>query len=195
MQNLPRATTPPHRHHQRIGDELRGHVRLHRPADDAPREQLQHHGHVQPAFGRPDVGEVGHPLLIRCVGLELTVEHVVSNGTALPRVLGQASPPRPGTQRLRLHQPLDAMQPAIQSEFENVTPHSARAVGAVAADEAVAHLRTQHLIVQAALAARTHQPSIEATPRDTERLAHEVHRPGPSVLRHELEPHSESLAK
>lgn len=34
-----------------------------------------------------------------------------------------------------------------------------------------------------------------ATPRDTERLAHQIDRPGPSVFRHEAELHIDSFAK
>jgi|GEM_PF-1218542 len=55
---------------------------------DATRVKVQHRCHVQPAFGRPDVGEVGHPLLVRCISLELAVQHVVGNRTALAPVLG-----------------------------------------------------------------------------------------------------------
>ena len=57
--------TPPDRHDERIRDELRGHLRLHRPADNAAREQVDHCRNVKPAFGRPDVGEVGDPLAVR----------------------------------------------------------------------------------------------------------------------------------
>src|SRR5215472_81587 len=44
-------------------------------------------------------------------------------------------------------------------------------------------------MVPAALAARSCPPAIEATPRDTERLAHPVHGPDPPVLRDEGELH------
>jgi len=57
MQQLDWLTTPPDRHHQGIGHELRGHARLHRPANDATRVQVEHHGHVQPAFGSPEWSE------------------------------------------------------------------------------------------------------------------------------------------
>ena len=35
------------------------------------------------AFSRPDVGKVCHPLLVGRIGLELAVQNVVGNGTAL----------------------------------------------------------------------------------------------------------------
>ena len=49
--------------------------------------------------------------------------------------------------------------------------------------------------VPASLAAGPCQPGIEATPRDTERLAHPQHWPYPSVLRDEAELHVDSFAK
>lgn len=48
----------PDRHHQSIGDKLRGHRRIHRPADSAPRERIDDSCHVEPAFRGPNIGEV-----------------------------------------------------------------------------------------------------------------------------------------
>jgi len=96
---------------------------------------------------------------------------------------------------MHAHQSLDAMKSATLTQFEHVAPDTPCTVRAVAADEAAAHLAAQHLVIEAAAAARPHQPRIEATPRDTERLAHQVHRPGPSVLRNKAELHIDSLAK
>lgn len=56
-------------------------------------------------------------------------------------------------------------------------------------------LSAQLLVVKAAPAPGAHQPSVEATSRDTERLAHQIDRPGPSVFRHEAELHIDSFAK
>ena len=61
--------------------------------------------------------------------------------------------------------------------------------------EAGANLRTELFIAPAALTARSCQPSIEATARDTERLAQPVRRPDPPVLRNETELHIDSFAK
>ena len=70
MQQRHRLAPSPHSHHQCIGHELRGHAGLHRPAHCTARVQVKHHRHVQPSLGRPDVGEVGDPLLVRRVSLE-----------------------------------------------------------------------------------------------------------------------------
>jgi hypothetical protein len=50
MQQGIRLSTPPDRHDQRIGDELRRHLLLHRPADDTAREQVDDGGHVKPTL-------------------------------------------------------------------------------------------------------------------------------------------------
>jgi hypothetical protein len=76
MQQLARLAASPERPHQRIDHELRGHLRLHRPADDATRVQVEHHRHVQPALGGRHVGEIGHPALVRAFSGELALEQV-----------------------------------------------------------------------------------------------------------------------
>ena len=74
-------------------------------------------------------------------------------------------------------------------------PHPPGAVGSVARKEACANLRTQLFIFPAALTARSCQPGIEPTPRDTERPAQPIRRPDPPVLRNEGELHVDSFAK
>jgi len=87
------------------------------------------------------------------------------------------------------------MQTAAMTQRQHVMPDAARAVGAVAAYEAVVNLASKDLVVEAALAAGPFHPRIEATTRDTECLAHQQHGPGPSVFRYEAELHIDSLAK
>jgi hypothetical protein len=50
------------------------------PADNTPREHVNHSRHVKPAFRRPDIGKVGDPLLVRSRGLELAVQDVRWHG-------------------------------------------------------------------------------------------------------------------
>ena len=78
---------------------------------------------------------------------------------------------------------------------EKVVPHTPGAVGSVAGEEAGANLRAELFITPAALTARSCQPGIVPTPRDTERLAQPSRRPGPPVLRNETELHVDSFAK
>lgn len=76
MQQLPGHAAAPDRYRQGIDDQLRGHLRFHRPADHPTRVQIQHDGHVQPTLVGPDVGEVGQPLPVRRVGLELALQQI-----------------------------------------------------------------------------------------------------------------------
>jgi 4-oxalocrotonate tautomerase len=80
VQQLLRRPTPPQRHQQSIGHELRRHARAHRPPDDPAREQIKHHSHVEPALVRPDAREVRNPALVRRVCFELSVEQIARDG-------------------------------------------------------------------------------------------------------------------
>src|SRR5580693_1176995 len=90
-------------------------------------------------------------------------------------------------------QSLDPMQAARHPFRQHVVPNAPGAVGPIARKEAGANLRTELFIAPAALTARSCQPSIEATARDTERLAQPVRRPDPPVLRNETEHHIDFL--
>jgi hypothetical protein len=100
----------PDRHHQRVGHELGGHGVAHRPADHPPGEQVDDGRAIEPALGGPDVGEVGHPLLVRSIGRELAIEHVVGDDRPLAEILGQPAPPGTRFQAVKAHQPFDAVQ-------------------------------------------------------------------------------------
>ena len=64
--------SPPDGHHQRIGDPLCRHRRLHGPAHHSLGKEIDHRCDVEPPFGRPEIGEVRHPFPVRNqLGLEL----------------------------------------------------------------------------------------------------------------------------
>lgn len=73
------AATTRDRHDQRVGHQLRCHAVAHRQAGDTTREQVGHHRDIEPALGRPDVGEIGHPFLVSPNGRELWSRTVVAN--------------------------------------------------------------------------------------------------------------------
>ena len=89
MQQGVRLAASPDRHQQSIGDELRRHLRLNRPADDAAREPVDDGGDVEPALRGPDIGEVGDPFAVRLIGFELPVERVRRHGGDRPFVLAR----------------------------------------------------------------------------------------------------------
>ena len=130
--------TPPDRHDQRVGHQLRGHAAAHRPADDTAREQVDHHGDIEPALGRPDIGEIGHHFWFCRVtancGRELPIEDVGRHRSWMPlaMVLRQTTPTGPCSQSPGAHQPFDLVQPATQACCQHIVPDPPRAVGAVA---------------------------------------------------------------
>ena len=150
MQQRIGLAAPPDRHHQGIGDELRRHRGAHRPADHAPREQIDDGRHIEPAFRRPDIGEVGDPFAVGRGGFEAAVEHVRSDGARLPltQIGRQATPSRACFEGLQPHQSLDPMQSARHSFGSKVVPHPPGAVGPVAAEEACANLRAELFIAR-----------------------------------------------
>ena len=80
MQHGLRLAAPPDAHHEGIGDRLRGHRRMHRPADDPSREEIHHRRDVEPAFGGPEIGEVSDSFAIGRRGREGPVEHIGHDG-------------------------------------------------------------------------------------------------------------------
>ncbi len=124
QQGIGLATTPD-RHDQRVGDELRRHRVAHRPADHTLGEQVDHCRHVEPAFDRPDIGEVGDPLAVRGIRAELAIEHIVRDYRAFAGVLGQPATPGPRLQPVQAHQPFDAVQAACKAFGQKIDSYTA----------------------------------------------------------------------
>jgi hypothetical protein len=61
---------------QRVEHEVGLHRTAHPPGDDAPREDINDEGDVYEALPGRDVGEVGHPQLVRPLGLEVPFDAV-----------------------------------------------------------------------------------------------------------------------
>ena len=138
----------PNRHHECIGDELRGHCRMHGPADDPSREEIDDRGHVEPAFGGPEVGEVSDPFAVRRRGGERPVEHIRGNGDrrAHPGVRRHMPPSGPCAQRSVSHQPLDPMATAGDPVRQQIVPDAPGSIGTVAGKEAGPHPGQQSFV-------------------------------------------------
>ena len=93
-----------------------------RPADDAAAPQIQHHRHIQPAFGRPHIGQIRDPGLVGSRRGRLGGQPVRRDGLVVVALRG-AGHEAPGAQALQpfgLHQPRDAfaaVPPALGGEF------------------------------------------------------------------------------
>ena len=197
MQQRAAGAASPDRHQHRVDDELRGHLRAHRPADHAAREQIQHHRHIQPTLGGPQVGEVGDPFGVGAAGGELPVQDVGGNGVlrSQPVIAGQTPPSGAGHQLRPAHQPLHAMDAAAVPPVAQIATHAARAVGAIAFGETGANRRRQLRIALRVGALGALQPGVKATPRHRQRLAQPGQRPGPPMPGNHCEPHVGSFAK
>src|SRR5690606_38966600 len=165
--------------------------------DDAPREQIQHHRKVQPTLARPDVRKVRHPALVWSGGLELPIQQVRGNAALWTgsAIHGQTAPLAAGLKARCKHQPRHAVDAASIAPIPKVSHNPRAAVGAVAEPEALADLLCEFLVVLRTLALGAPQPLVEPAARDTEHLAQVLHRPYPSVLCDEREPHRGSFAK
>ena len=62
------------------------------PADDASGEQVDDDRQIQPAFRRPDIGNVGSPFLVGAISGEILVQHVGGDGAAVGTVGGFLEP-------------------------------------------------------------------------------------------------------
>ena len=69
---------------ERVQDQRRLQVRVHRPADEPARVHIQHHRQVQEPRPRRDVGDVSYPQLIRLGRLELALDQI--NGLRRQRI-------------------------------------------------------------------------------------------------------------
>ena len=197
MQDRLRFASPPDRHHEGIGDELRGHRRMHGPTDDPAREEIHHRRDVEPAFGGPEIGEVGDPFAIGCRGRERSVEHIRREGVRRPDagIQRHLSTPGAGAQRRVSHQPLDPMSAAGHPVRQQIVPDAPRSVGAIAGQKAGPPPRQQLVVGPRPGTRRAGPPGIKACARDPERLAQPSRRPDPSVCRDKGELHSASFAK
>jgi hypothetical protein len=64
------------------------------------KRQIDHGRRIEPALGRPDVGEVSNPLLVRPGGCKLPIQNVHGSDLAIAFVLRQTSAPWPRPQGL-----------------------------------------------------------------------------------------------
>lgn len=79
---------------KRIQNEVRAHRRTDAPTDDATGKHVDHERHVQPTLPRRDIGEVGHPKLIRPLSLELAIDPVHRRGALVSGFVVRTRLPR-----------------------------------------------------------------------------------------------------
>ncbi len=112
---------PPHRRQQGLHDQLGIGSIAHRPADDLPGKQINHHSQVHPAFMRADKGEVARPGRVRLGHVELPIQQV---GCRLARHSAMearfATIAHLGTQPIGAHQPMHPMATATLAQIAQI---------------------------------------------------------------------------
>src|SRR5689334_7590892 len=183
-------------HGERVDSELAGYPRARRPADHAPREQVEDDDQVEPALERPQIRDVADPDRVRGCRRELPIEDIGGDGPRVLRIRRHAEPPLgAGAQALRLHQPGDALAPDALTAIAQLRVHSRTAVPAPTLRMNRCDLHRQPLIALRPRGRRPLLPGIAARPGDPEHLAQRGYGEAGLLRRDEAELHSLSLAK
>jgi hypothetical protein len=192
---------PPNRHDKGISNEPRGHLRLHRPANHPPRKQVDNGSNIEPALRGPEVPlecrrtkGCARRLLHRTVwtapSMRIARTRSGSATSPSPLSLGPMAilPPPPCAERLGPHQPLNAMQTAVEALRQHVVPDPQGTVSAGASDEARPHLRADLFIIPASLGWGSAKPSMKTRPLHVQCWAEPEHGPDRAVPRDKSEP-------
>lgn len=74
----------PDGHEDRLDDQLAVLPCTHRPAHHEPRIQIEDDTQVQPAFGSPHIGDIGHPFGVGSGGREVSLQMVAGSSRRCP---------------------------------------------------------------------------------------------------------------
>ena len=141
-------------HGQRIRHDIRRHARFLRPADDFAIEQIENDGQIQPAFVRPQVGDVRRPDLIRCRRREVSIQQIARYRQTVFRVRRHLVAPFVASLNpVLMHQSLHPLLAGRETPCPQLSNHARAAVsvfkfGMNRADE------RKHLAVRQSLAIR-----------------------------------------
>src|SRR3984885_1349081 len=168
---------------------------LHGPAHDHPRVEIEHNRQIQPPLSSWDVGEVSHPLLIRCVGLRLPIPHIGRSHRASACDVTRNLESYSGNQTSLSHEPGGAVLAAGNVPVPQISPYARAAVRLVTRLKALSNPHQNRSISHRAVALSSSEPLIEPARGHAERLAHPSDRPDTTVMRHERVLHWGSFAK
>jgi len=104
MQQFLSPASAPDRHDQGVCLHWRGHLTAHRPANNAPGEQVNDGSNVEPTFHSSDTCEVCHPFLVRAICLELTFKYIRSYDRARDLIFRRLPTLRTGSEGRLPHQ-------------------------------------------------------------------------------------------
>ncbi len=118
-------------HGQRVCHDVGRHARFQRPAHNLAIEQIENNGQIQPAFIRPQIGDVRRPDLIRRGRRKVSIQQIARYRQAVFRVRRHlVAPLVTSINAVLTHQPFHAFltgREAARSQFSN---HTRATVGA-----------------------------------------------------------------
>ena len=146
-------------HLQCVDDELGAHVRRELPADDRAAVAVEDEGEVDEAAPAADVGQVGHPLLVRAGGAEVALQEVA--GPLEGGLVGDRRPLAAAAplafEPLGAHQPGDPVAADLDAAPAQLLPGLPGAIDAPVAGAGGVDLRDQLPVLE--LAAGRHPGS------------------------------------
>ena len=191
-----RRFATPYRRQERLHHHIAVQRRPHRPAHHLSREQVDHHGQVQPAFVRAQVGDVRHPVRVGFRRLELPIKMIRRHRRRLAAVMVRPTP----IADLRLqafgpHQPRHSMLAAGFALLAQVVGHFAIAVDRTALQPRLLHQAQQSIVFPGTHAHWRAQPRVVAAAMHPEHTTHRLQPELVRVIAHEGVLHPDSLAK
>ena len=197
MQDQPGWGTAPEqghgqgRHHQLLGDPFR-----HGPADHGSGIEVQHDRQIQPTFACPQVGDVGHPLLVGTRGGEVLLQPVGCHRQAMLRVRGRLEAPRRSRPKPQgphpFSHPPSADTPTLGLQIQR---DAGRAVTPPVIIKESLNVSVQTPVFGCSGRLRRLPPGVIATPTHPEHPTQSRHRKHPVMSLDEGVPYRDSLAK
>src|SRR3989442_1790589 len=166
----------PESHAQGVEGERPVEVRIHGPADNTPREQVQDGREVGPALSGPDVGDVGHPDLVGRRGREVPVELIRRDRMRVPRVGRHTEGPLSlALETFLSHQARHALTPDLLAIGLEILVDARTPVGLAARSVRRSNLDFERGIFLSPETQTASAPGVEARGRDQERPAQHSH--------------------
>jgi hypothetical protein len=158
--------------------------------------QVQDDGQIDPAFARPDIGDVADPFLVGLARSKIPlqeiwrdVEYVIAVGSCF-EFMGSHN-----ANRVLAHQTPHPAVPNTQAHLVQLFRHSGPTIAALAQSVLLADMRQKHHVAPLPMRYRPILPSPKATIRNPHHAADMCHRKGSSIVIQKRELHGFWAAK
>jgi hypothetical protein len=139
-------------HFQRPQGKILLHAVADGPADDSPREKVNDHSQIYPAFPRPYIGDVTSPLLVRPACSEVLLQEIRRDVEGVVTVSGAFElPAADNLDAILAHKSPDTALSDTNAELIQLLGHPWSAVAAKAQPVLVANVGQEHHITPLAM--------------------------------------------